>query len=58
MDLLKGKDIIGYCSICKDLINVGVNYKDVEVVVSYNIVISRIFDDLEVFNCELLNLLK
>ncbi|PNB36570.1 protease, partial [Pseudomonas sp. GW456-E7] len=46
-DLLKGKDITGYRSIRKDLINAGANYKDAEVVVSHNIVTSRTPDDLE-----------
>lgn len=57
-DLLKGKDITGYRSIRKDLINAGANYKDEEVVVSHNIVTSRTPDDLEAFNRESLNLLK
>ncbi|MEC0322275.1 cysteine protease YraA [Bacillus subtilis] len=57
-DLLKGKDITGYRSIRKDLINAGANYKDAEVVVSHNIVTSRTPDDLEAFNRESLNLLK
>ncbi|RXK29967.1 protease [Bacillus velezensis] len=57
-DLLKGKDITGFRSIRKDLINAGANYKDEEVVVSHNIVTSRTPDDLEAFNRESLNLLK
>ncbi|WP_368222827.1 type 1 glutamine amidotransferase domain-containing protein [Bacillus velezensis] len=57
-DLLKGKDITGFRSIRKDLINAGAHYKDEEVVVSHNIVTSRTPDDLEAFNRESLNLLK
>ncbi|MBU5239625.1 type 1 glutamine amidotransferase domain-containing protein [Bacillus velezensis] len=57
-DLLKGKDITGFRSIRKDLINAGAHYKDEEVVVRHNIVTSRTPDDLEAFNRESLNLLK
>ncbi|ASZ04614.1 MULTISPECIES: type 1 glutamine amidotransferase domain-containing protein [Bacillus] len=57
-DLLKGKDITGFRSIRKDLINAGAHYKDEEVIVSHNIVTSRTPDDLEAFNRESLNLLK
>lgn len=56
-NLLKGVDITGYKSIRNDLKNAGANYKDVEVVVSHNIVTSRTPDDLPAFNRESLKLL-
>ncbi len=56
-DLLKGVDITGYKSIRNDLKNAGANYKDLEVVVSKNIVTSRTPDDLPAFNREALKLL-
>ncbi|MFE7062928.1 type 1 glutamine amidotransferase domain-containing protein [Sutcliffiella sp. NPDC057660] len=56
-DLLKGVDITGFKSIRNDLKNAGANYKDEEVVVSNNIVTSRIPDDIPAFNRESLKLL-
>lgn len=56
---LDGRNATGFTSIKVDMENAGVNYKDQEVVVCNNqLVTSRQPDDIPAFNREALNLLK
>ncbi|MFS0785575.1 type 1 glutamine amidotransferase domain-containing protein [Shouchella sp. 1P09AA] len=56
-DLLKGHEMTSFVSVRKDLENAGASVVDREVVVSRNLVTSRVPDDLPAFNKEALNLL-
>ncbi|MFB4212306.1 type 1 glutamine amidotransferase domain-containing protein [Shouchella sp. JSM 1781072] len=56
-DLLKGHEMTSFVSVRKDLENAGANVVDKEVVVSRNLVTSRIPDDIPAFNKASLDML-